>query len=108
MGVEIKEGNLHIGTPLITLPSNTYIGKVIGIQINNKDVKIGKQGQNVCVKIDNELNSNIMYGRHFTHTDMLYSKISKKSIDLLKEYFKKDVTKDDIGLMVKLKKMIEF
>jgi len=108
MGVEIMEGNLHLLTPLIILPSKTYIGKVIGIQINKKDIQIGVKGQRVCIKIDNQENPNISYGRHFTHTDILYSNISKKSIDILKEYFKKDVSKDDIKLMIELKKLIGF
>ena len=108
MGIEIQEGTLHIGTPLITLPEKIYIGTVVGIQINKHDVTIGKQGQSVCVKIDNQINQNIMYGRHFTHTNLLYSNISRKSIDTLKEYFKKDITKDDINLLVKLKKLIAF
>lgn len=108
LGVEIQEGSLHIGTPLITLPSKTYIGKVVGIQVNKQDVKIGKQGQSVCIKLDNESNPNIMYGRHFTHTDILYSNLTRKSVDILKEFFKKDLTKDDIGLLMKLKKQIGF
>lgn len=108
MGIEIQEGTLHIGTPLITLPEKIYIGTVVGIQINKHDVTIGKQGQSVCVKIDNQINQNIMYGRHFTHTNLLYSNISRKSIDILKEYFKKSITKDDINLLVKLKKLIAF
>jgi translation initiation factor 5B len=108
IGVEIQEGTLHIGTPLIILPSKTYIGKIIGIQINKQDVKIAKQGQNVCIKIDNEINENIMYGRQFTHKDILYSNLTRKSVDILKEYFKKDISKEDINLLVKLKKLINF
>jgi translation initiation factor 5B len=108
LGVEVSEGTLHLGTPLIILPSKTYIGKVVGIQVNKQDVKIGKQGQSVCVKIDNESNPNIMYGRQFTHTDLLYSSLTRKSVDILKEYFKKELSKDDIGLLVKLKKQIGF
>ena len=108
LGVEVIEGTLHLGTPLIILPSKTYIGKVVGIQVNKQDVKIGKQGQSVCVKIDNESNPNIMYGRQFTHTDLLYSNLTRKSVDILKEYFKKELSKDDIGLLVRLKKQIGF
>lgn len=106
MGVEILEGNLHIGTPLIILPSKMFIGKIVSIQINKKDIIIGKKGQNVCIKINNETNQNIMYDRHFTHTDLLYSNISKKSIDVLKEYFKPEVSKEDVELLIKLKKLI--
>lgn len=108
LGVEVREGSVHIGTPLIILPEQTYIGKVIGIQINKQDTNIGKKGQNVCLKINNEQNPNIMYGRHFTHTDLLYSNLTRKSVDKLKEYFKKDLTQDDINLLIKLKKQIGF
>lgn len=107
MGVEVQEGTLHLGTPLIT-ESNTYIGIVIGIQVNKQEVKIGKKGQSVCVKIDNKSNPGIMYGRHFTHKDLLYSNVSRASIDILKQYFKSDVSKEDVGLLVKLKKMFGF
>jgi translation initiation factor 5B len=113
MGVEIIEGSLHLGTPLIILPNKTVsgktvIGKVVGIQINKQDISIGKQGQSVCIKIDNQSNQNITYGRHFDYKDLLYSNITRASVDLLKEYFKKDISKDDIGLLMKLKKLLEF
>ena len=108
MGVDILEGTLHIGTPLIILPSKTFIGCVVGIQINKQDVKLGKCGQSVCIKIDNQSNPNIQYGRQFEGKDLLYSNLSRTSIDLLKEYFKKDMSKEDISLLVKLKKLIGF
>lgn len=108
MGVEVLEGTLHLGTPLITLPSKTYIGKVVGIQVNKQDVKVGKTSQSVCVKIDNQTNPNITYGRQFQGKDLLYSNVSRESVDILKEYFKKDMSKDDIGLLIKLKKLIGF
>ena len=47
-----------------------------------------------------------MYGRQFDSTSMIYSKITRKSIDILKEYFKKDLSKDDINLLIKLKSII--
>jgi len=108
MGVEIKEGTLHLGTPLIILPSKTYIGKVIGIQINKQDVSVGKPTQSVCIKIDNQSNPNIMYGRQFDHKDLLYSNLTRASVDLLKEYFKKDISRDDIVLLKKLKEQLKF
>lgn len=36
--------------------------------------------------------------------DELVSRISRKSIDLLKEHFKEDMSRDDWRLIVKLKK----
>jgi len=107
MGVEVLEGTLHLGTPLI-IESKIYIGKIVGIQVNKQDVKIGKKGQQICVKIDNQSNPGIMYGRHFTHKDLLYSNVSRASVDILKQYFKTDISKEDIGLLVKLKKMFGF
>jgi translation initiation factor 5B len=108
MGVEVIEGTLHLGTPLIILPSKTFIGNVVGIQVNKQDVKIGKKTQSVCVKIDNQQNPNIMYGRQFGGKDLLYSYLTRTSVDILKEYFKNDLSKDDIGLLLKLKKQIGF
>lgn len=35
------------------------------------------------------------------------SKISRKSIDLLKEHFREDLSKDDWRLVVKLKSILE-
>ena len=105
IGVEILEGNLYIGTTLIN-SSKVYIGKVIGIQMNKMDVKLGKKGQSVCIKIDNEINPNITYGRHFTHKELLYSNLTRKSIDLLKEFFKNELSRDDVSLIMKLKKEI--
>ena len=103
-GVEVLEGNLHIGTHLVT-NTNTYIGKVVSIQNNHKDVEIGKKSSSVCIKVDNQENPNIAYGRQFDDTDTLYSKISRESLDILKEYYKEDCTKEDLILIVKLKKM---
>ena len=74
--------------------------------MNKIDVKLGKKGQSVCIKIDNEINPNIMYGRHFTHKELLYSNLSRKSIDLLKEFFKNELSRDDVSLIMKLKKEI--
>jgi translation initiation factor 5B len=104
-GVEVLEGNLHIGTHLTNPITNTYIGKVISIQNNHKDVDIGKKTSSVCIKVDNQENQNIAYGRQFDHNDTLYSRISRESLDVLKEYYKEDCSKDDLLLIVKLKKL---
>jgi len=104
-GVEVLKGNLHIGTHLSDPTSNTYIGKVVSIQNNHKDVEIGKKGSSICIKVDNQENPNIAYGRQFDHTNTLYSKISRESLDVLKEYYRDDCTKDDLMLIVELKKL---
>ena len=104
-GVEVTEGNLHLGTELCDPVTNTYIGKVIGIQNNNKDVEIGKKSSSVCIKVDNQETPTIAYGRQFDHTNILYSKITRESLNVLKEYYRDECTKEDLLLLIKLKKL---
>ncbi len=106
VGVEVLEGTLRLGTTLC-IPSmdSLVIGIVDNIQENHKDVTKAIKGKQVAIKITNEANPNITYGRQFDHTNALYSKITRASIDALKEFFKDDMTKDDWALVIKLKKM---
>lgn len=48
-----------------------------------------------------------LFGRHFDEKDELVSRISRKSIDATKAYFKEDLSKADWKLMIKLKKLFE-
>ncbi len=43
------------------------------------------------------------YGRQLEETDVLYSQISRASIDTLKEFYRADVTDDEWKLLIKLK-----
>lgn len=105
-GVEVTEGVLKIGTPLV-IPSNDFlfIGNVIGIENNRKEVPQAKKGASVAVKISNASNPTMTYGRQFDHTGAIYSRISRESIDALKEFFKNDVAKEDWQLIIKMKKI---
>ena len=62
-------------------------------------------GASVAVKISNPSNPTMTYGRQFDHTGPVYSRISRESIDALKEFFKADVAKEDWQLIVKMKKV---
>ena len=62
---------------------------------------------NVAIKISNESNPTLTYGRQFDHTHSLYSKLTRPSIDALKEFFKDEVSKEDWLLVVKLKKVFD-
>lgn len=44
-----------------------------------------------------------MYGRHLEEKDMLYSLISRQSIDTLKEFYRNDVSNEEWVLIKKLK-----
>jgi translation initiation factor 5B len=63
--------------------------RVTSIQNNHKEVTSAKKGSSVAIKIVNESNPQMMYGRQFDHNTSLYSKQSRASIDALKEYFKR-------------------
>ena len=106
-GVDILEGNLHLGTPLIIPSTKTFIGKVTSIQNDHKDITIGKKGTSVCIKVENSENPLINYGKQFTHELNLYSKISKESNNLLNTYFKDELLKDDNELLLEMKKIFK-
>lgn len=106
VGMEVMEGQLKKGTPVCVQPRNapgTFldIGRVISIEDNHKAVDIAGKGKSVAVKIDPV--QSIMYGRQFDHTDAIYSRLSRASIDALKDFFKDDLSKEDWRLVVKLK-----
>ncbi|KAF0685444.1 Aste57867_22658 [Aphanomyces stellatus] len=103
LGVDVEEGILKVGTPLVAINNGTLVsvGRVASIEKDNKNVDTAKKGSNVAVKIDSD--SNVTYGRHFDHQQKLYSHLSRASIDALKENFKDDLAKDDWRLVIKLK-----
>mmetsp|Transcript_16818 Transcript_16818/g.15172 ORF Transcript_16818/g.15172 Transcript_16818/m.15172 type:complete len:316 (-) Transcript_16818:82-1029(-) len=105
VGVEVTDGTLKIHTPLYIPQLGLDVGRVVSIENNHKEVNQAKKGTSVSIKISCESNPNLMYGRQFDHTHSLYSKISRDSIDALKEFFKDDVSKEDWLLIVKLKKV---
>lgn len=90
VGVEILEGVLKIGTPLC-IPSLDFldIGIVTSIENNRREVPSAKKGAQVSIKITNDSNPTLTFGRQFDHTQAIYSKISRSSIDALKEFFRK-------------------
>ena len=47
------------------------------------------------------------YGRHLEEADTLYSLISRRSIDTLKEFYRKDVTNEEWQLIIKLKPLFD-
>lgn len=88
LGVEVLEGNLRLNTPLCVPSTNLDIGRVTRMESNHKEVSIAKKGTQVSIRIVNESNPTITYGRQFDHNSSLYSKISRESIDACKEFFR--------------------
>lgn len=109
-GVKVIEGSLHVNTPLIIIKSGQklYLGNVTSIQVNNRDISIANTNAEVCIKIELSDNNQkkYTYGRHFTHSDLLLSKITRESVDIMKLHFKDEITNNenqlnDTGLLLK-------
>ncbi|CAF0921562.1 unnamed protein product, partial [Didymodactylos carnosus] len=106
-GVIIEDGFIKLGTP-ICVPSKEFVdlGRVISIELNHKSLEVARKGQEVCIKIE-PLGGEApkMFGRHFDETDTLMSKISRETIDVVKDYFRDEMQKTDWQLMIDLKKI---
>lgn len=76
------------------------------IERDHKAIPICKKGQpSVAVKIEGA--NQPMYGRHLEESDILYSQISRVSIDTLKEFYRSDVSMDEWNLIKKLKPLFD-
>ncbi|KAM4560302.1 eukaryotic translation initiation factor 5B isoform 1-T1 [Odontesthes bonariensis] len=109
MGVTVEAGVLKQGTPLC-VPSKGFvdIGIVTSIEVNHKSVDTAKKGQEICIKIEPiPGESPKMYGRHFEATDIIVTKITRASIDALKNWFRDEMQKSDWQLIMELKKTFE-
>lgn len=52
------------------------LGHISSLEVNNKPVEVARKGMEVCIKIEPiSGDSPKMFGRHFDHTDLLYSKV---------------------------------
>nr|XP_009292016.1 eukaryotic translation initiation factor 5B isoform X2 [Danio rerio] len=109
MGVTVEAGVLRTGTPLC-VPSKGFvdIGIVTSIEVNHKSVDTAKKGQEICVKIEPiPGEAPKMFGRHFEAVDIIVSKITRQSIDALKNWFRDEMQKSDWQLIMELKKTFE-
>ena len=121
------------GIAITTGPTVLDIGRVTGIEINHAaQTEAAAGGPSVCVKISpGEGQAAVMFGRQFdgaaapapvaaggrggktpcprppaapgAETYLLYSHVSRKSIETLKEHFKDQMTKADWKTVIKLK-----
>ena len=106
VGIEVVEGILKVGTPLcVPALGGLHIGKVDSIESNGNQQQIARKGASVAIRIFNESNPNLTYGRQFDASNMLYSTLTRTSIDALKANFKDQLEKEDWRLVVKLKKV---
>ncbi|KAH9027244.1 P-loop containing nucleoside triphosphate hydrolase protein [Lactarius pseudohatsudake] len=119
LGVDILDGNLRLGTPLCVVKTDPAtgakeiieLGKITSLEINHKSIELVKKSQaggGVAVKIEHAVyQSAKMFGRHFDDKDEVYSRISRQSIDVLKESFKADVATEEWLLIKALKQRLD-
>ncbi|KAJ5808044.1 hypothetical protein N7474_009313 [Penicillium riverlandense] len=113
IGVDVIEGSLRMHTPLCVIKTNAAgarevidIGRVTSIERDHKAVPVCKRGQpSVAVKVEGP--NQPMYGRQIEEKDQLYSKISRASIDTLKEFYRAEVSMEEWALVKKLKPVFE-
>ncbi|KIW95832.1 translation initiation factor aIF-2 [Cladophialophora bantiana CBS 173.52] len=114
VGVDVVEGSLRPLTPIAVVKTNPVtgvkevitLGRVSSIEREHKAIPLCKKGQpSVAVKIEGP--NQPMYGRQLEDKDTLYSLISRKSIDTLKEFYRDEVTRDEWALLKKLKPVFD-
>lgn len=115
IGVDVIEGSLRVGTPICTVKNDPVtkekqvllLGKVTSLEINHQAVNEVKRGQTaagVAMRLEDPSGQQPIWGRHVDEKDTLYSLISRRSIDTLKDpAFRDQVPKSDWMLLRKLK-----
>ncbi|GKC24743.1 eukaryotic translation initiation factor 5B-like protein [Tanacetum coccineum] len=126
LGVEVLHGTVKLGTPICIIPKKAFcyingtdfdpavnekqkvtdpidIGRVTSIRINDRDVNSAQKGQQVSIKIDG---SNFEFKKDFKK-EGLCSHISRNSIDVLKEHYLDELSKEERVLINKLKKIFK-
>lgn len=115
IGVDVLEGTLRVGTPICAVKTDPttkerqtlILGKVISLEINHQPVQEVKKGQTaagVAVRLEDPSGQQPIWGRHVDENDTLYSLISRRSIDTLKDKaFRDQVARSDWLLLKKLK-----
>lgn len=88
IGVIVNAGILKPGCPIIT-GSGVYVGKITSIQKNRVNVNSAKKDESVAVNIDTK----ISFGtdRTIDFHDVFYSKLSRESLDYMKQHFKPEI-----------------
>ncbi|ORD95023.1 IF2P [Enterospora canceri] len=109
LGVEILQGTVKLNTPLCVFGKNGLckLGRVTSIEEKKKSVQKATKRKQVAIKIEVDRGeSPKMVDRHFKATDEIYSIITRKSIDLLKEHFKDELDQEHLELLFFLKKKL--
>lgn len=123
--VEVLEGVIKVGTPIcVSVPSKDSVsvpskgrsesiihglGRISSIKTSNGNQILSAKNGVVSIKImgDNPQEKSRSYGRHFDASNELLSQISRKSIDILKEYYRDEMSDENWQLIRRLKKQFK-
>ena len=110
LGCEVLEGILKVGTPLCVPDvkdadgTPLRIGTVTSVEQDYKEVNLVKPGgQPVAVKIEAVDTMPVTFGRQMQMKNLIFSYMSRKSIDALKENFKDALERKDWMTVVKIR-----
>ena len=108
MGVHVQTGTLRKGTPLVVITDNKplYLGTVENIQNEKKDQDTAGPNSEVSISIKAGPDSSIIAGKDFKPGDVIISRLNREIINILKEYFRDDLKKDEWLLVVDIKKYL--
>jgi len=110
VGVHVESGTCRLGTPITVHTADGFvnIGFCTGLEANHKPLEKASTGMDVCAKFEPVPGeAPKLLGRHFTVEDLLVSRVSRESIDVMKQYFREDMTKADWQLIIELKKLLD-
>lgn len=117
IGVDIIDGSIRIGTPICVVrvdpkikQHNVFVlGRVTSLELNHKSLDFVKKGETsggVAMKLENSSTMQPVWGRHVFETDKLYSLITKKSIETLKDPAFLNLVKKEEWLLIKKLKLV--
>lgn len=108
LGVEVQEGILKKGVTLCVVQkvqNCIEIGPVSQIKsVTGDTLEDARNGTTVTIEIKDSAKK---AGDTFTTDDLLYSQLTRNSIDMLKKHFKSDLTKSDVKAIVEIKKKLD-
>lgn len=100
VGVEVLEGRIRRGTPLMT-GDGKKVGEIMQIQEHGKVLNEAEKGMAVAISIKGK----VIVGRQIDEGDVLYVDVPLDHIDILLSKFKEDLSEEEIELLKKIRKI---